>query len=57
MTEYISRDAVLDEINKIGVTAFNDYSDYSNLYDFVASMPTEFIDTDIVESSFIVKGE
>ena len=35
----ISRKEVLDEINRIGVEAFKDYSDYSNLYDFVDTLP------------------
>ena len=36
----ISREAVIDEINRIGVTAFTDYSAYSALFDFVEQLPS-----------------
>lgn len=35
----ISRQAVLDEINRIGIKAFETYNDYSELYDFVDGLP------------------
>lgn len=35
----ISRQAVLDEINRVAVKAFETYDDYSNFYDFVAELP------------------
>ena len=34
-----SRQAVLDEINRIGIKAFETYNDYSELYDFVDGLP------------------
>ena len=34
----ISRQAVLDEINRIGVKGFETYNDYSQLYDFVDTL-------------------
>jgi hypothetical protein len=35
----ISRWAVLDEINRIGIKAFETYNDYSQLYDFIDTLP------------------
>lgn len=35
----ISRQAVLDEINRIGINAFVTYNDYSGLFDFVDTLP------------------
>ena len=39
-SDAISRQAVLDEINRIGIKAFETYGDYSNLYDFVDKLPS-----------------
>ena len=36
----ISRDEVIDEINKIGIDAFKTYNDYSELFDFVDALPS-----------------
>lgn len=36
----ISRQAVLDEINSIGVKGFETYNDYSQLFDFVDTLPS-----------------
>ena len=36
--DLISRQAVLDEINRIGVKGFETYNDYSQLYDFVDTL-------------------
>lgn len=36
----VSRQAVLDEINRIGIKAFETYTDYSQLYDFVDTLPS-----------------
>ena len=36
----ISRQAVLDEINEVGVKGFETYNDYSQLYDFVDTLPS-----------------
>ena len=35
----ISREAVLDEINRLGQVGFKDYNTYSSFYDFVEGMP------------------
>lgn len=35
----ISRQALLDEINRIGIKAFETYNDYSRLFDFVDTLP------------------
>lgn len=35
----ISRRAVLDEINRVGIKAFKTYNDYSQLFDFVDTLP------------------
>ena len=40
MKDLIDRQAVLDEINRIGVKAFETYNDYSKLFDFVDSLPS-----------------
>lgn len=37
--EGISREAVLDEINRVGIKAFKTYNDYSQLFDFVDTLP------------------
>ena len=36
----ISRQAVLEEINRIGINAFATYNDYSGLFDFVDTLPS-----------------
>ena len=36
----ISRQAVLEEINKVGIKGFETYNDYSQLYDFVDTLPS-----------------
>lgn len=40
MSDSISREEVLDEINRIGVRAFADYASYSNFFDFISDLPT-----------------
>ena len=42
----ISREEVRDEINRIGNLAFKDYSDYSNLMDFIDSLPSVYPKSD-----------
>lgn len=39
-TDAVSRSEVLDEINEIGIKGFVNYGFYSNLYDFVDSLPS-----------------
>ncbi len=36
----ISRQAVLDEINRIGDTAFDGYNDYSDFFEFIDNLPS-----------------
>ena len=36
--EGVSREAILDEINRVGIKAFKTYNDYSQLYDFVDTL-------------------
>ena len=36
----ISREEVIDEINRMGINAFKTYNDYSELFDFVDSLPS-----------------
>lgn len=36
----ISRQEVLEEINRVGVKGFETYNDYSQLYDFVDTLPS-----------------
>ena len=40
MSDSISRQEVLDEINRIGNRAFTEYAYYSNLFDFVCELPS-----------------
>lgn len=35
MAEYIDKEDVLDEINRMGTNAFADYTEYSALFDYV----------------------
>lgn len=37
----ISREAVMDEIDRIGAEAFSDYQEYSNLFDFIDNLPSD----------------
>jgi hypothetical protein len=41
MSDLISREEVLDEINRIGNGAFTEYAYYSNLFDFVCELPSD----------------
>ena len=44
MSDAVSREAILIELNRLGVKAFNNYSVYSVLFDFVTNLPAENID-------------
>lgn len=41
MSDLISREAVMDEIDRIGAEAFSDYQEYSNLFDFIDNLPSD----------------
>lgn len=45
--DLISREAVIDEINRMGINAFATYNDYSGLFDFVDSLPSVTLAKDI----------
>lgn len=36
----VSRETVLEEINRVGIKAFKTYNDYSQLFDFVDTLPS-----------------